>query len=189
MSISRGLRNNNPLIINQTTPDPWEGLEGNDPDGLLIFNTEIDGLRAGMINLYNGYYLTTPTIRQLSERYLPEDPVYNQVMSDELSRHLDLDEDVVIPQEKWKDVPCVVAYFASGWECDLDKLNQAVDRLPSEEMKDLFRNAKDYKPFAPAVKAVNEQKSFFERYKKFIIYGGVGLMVLILLALLSKKKK
>jgi hypothetical protein len=110
-------------------------------------------------------------------------------MSTELSRHLDLDEDVVIPEEKWKDVPCVVAYFASGWECDLDKLNQAVERLPFNIMKDLFRNAKDYEPFEPAVKAVNEKKSFFERYKKFIIYGGIGLLLLLILTVLSKKKK
>jgi len=189
MSISRGLRNNNPLIINQSSPDPWEGLEGNDPDGLLIFNTDIDGLRAGMINLYKGYYWRGPTIRQLSERYLPDDPVYNQVMSAELSRHLELDEDVSIPDEKWKDVPCVVAYFASGWECDLDKINQAVERLPSDNMKDLFRNAKEYKPFAPAVKAVNDKKSFFEKYKTFLIYGGIGLLLLLLLVALRKKKK
>jgi hypothetical protein len=56
-------------------------------------------------------------------------------------------------------------------------------------MKDLFRNAKDYEPFEPAVKAVNEKKSFFERYKKFIIYGGIGLLLLLILTVLSKKKK
>lgn len=188
MSISRGIGNNNPLILNQQNPDPWEGLSGKDVDGLLIFNTDANGLRAGMINLYNAYYLTGPTIRQLSERYLPEDSAYNQVMTKELSRHLALDEDVVIPAENWQDVPCVVAYFSSGWDCDLNKLNEAIETLPTEEMKNLFRNPKAYEPYKPAIKAVNQKRGFFDRYKNLIYIGG-GLMLLLLLIALLKNKK
>lgn len=187
--VSRGLDNNNPMILNQVTPDPWEGLSGNDPDGLLIFDSEQYGLRAGMINLYNVYYLNQYTITDFANTYFPEDNTHAIAFSNELVRHLDLSSITdKIPEEKWKDVPCVVAYFGSGWKCDLNVLNEAVDMLPNDDMKNLFRNPKPYTPSREAKTSVTIRKSFYERYKYIII----GLLLLILIALivaLTKKKK
>jgi len=186
--VSRGLENNNPMILNQSVPDAWEGLSGNNPDGLLIFDSDVYGMRAGMINLYNVYYLNQYNITDFANTYFPEDPTYAIAFSEELLRHLELSSITnKIPKEKWKDVPCVVAYFGSGWKCDLDKLNSAVELLPSEEMKDLFRNAKPYTPSGKAKKVLSEKKSFYERYK-YIIIGLLLLILIVLIVLLTKKK-
>ena len=186
--MSRGLDNNNPMVLNQSNPDPWEGLSGSDADGLLIFDSDIYGMRAGMINLYNVYYLGQFNVIDLANKYFPEDPTYSVEFANELVRHLDLsDVDQKIPKEKWKDVPCVVAYFASQWKCDLNKLNEAVELLPTEEMKDLFRNAKKYTPSGDAIKTTNSKKSFYERYK-YYFFGLLFLIMVILIVLLTKKK-
>ena len=186
--MSRGIDNNNPMVLNQSTPDPWEGLTGSDPDGLLKFESDVYGMRAGMINLYNVYYLAQYNVIDLANTYFPEDPSYAVEFANEIVRHLPLsDVDQKIPKEKWKDVPCVIAYFASQWECDLDKLNQAVDLLPTEEMKDLFRNAKKYTPSGEAKKTTNSKRSFYERYKYYFL-GLLFIIIIALIIILLKKK-
>ena len=46
---------NNPLAIIQARPDKWEGLVGS-VNGKLQFDAMSNGVRAGIINLYNGYF-------------------------------------------------------------------------------------------------------------------------------------
>jgi hypothetical protein len=48
-------RNNNPFAIIQPVPDNWKGLTGKENDGFLQFSAPIWGVRAGYINLINGY--------------------------------------------------------------------------------------------------------------------------------------
>ena len=54
---------NNPFALIQVKPDNWLGLIGVNkdsrdiiPDGFLIFDTKQNGLRAGLLNLYNVYF-------------------------------------------------------------------------------------------------------------------------------------
>lgn len=53
---ARPQRNNNPFAILQPHPSNWIGLAGKDGDGLLIFDSALNGVRAGFINLYNRYF-------------------------------------------------------------------------------------------------------------------------------------
>ena len=46
---------NNPMAIIQAKPDKWDGLVGS-VNGKLQFNSMSNGVRAGIINLYNGYF-------------------------------------------------------------------------------------------------------------------------------------
>lgn len=51
---AKSIRNNNPFAIIQPVPDKWRGLKGSD-NGFLIFESPVYGVRAGFINLVNGY--------------------------------------------------------------------------------------------------------------------------------------
>lgn len=65
------IRNNNPFALIQKKPDKWQGLKSVDNGGFLAFNDVFSGLRAGMINLKNGYFkrgLNTPN--KIVEKYL-----------------------------------------------------------------------------------------------------------------------
>jgi hypothetical protein len=52
---ARAIRNKNPFALIQTKPEQWQGLVGSEPDGFLIFSNPVFGVRAGYINLVNGY--------------------------------------------------------------------------------------------------------------------------------------
>lgn len=63
---------NNPLAIIQRPADKWKGLVGSD-NGKLKFDTMENGVRAGVINLYNGYFKRgNNTLIGIFERYAPK---------------------------------------------------------------------------------------------------------------------
>lgn len=63
---------NNPLAIIQRPADKWVGLVGSD-NGKLKFDTIENGVRAGVINLYNGYFKRgNTTLKGIFERYAPK---------------------------------------------------------------------------------------------------------------------
>lgn len=58
-NLPRPQRNNNPFALIQQVPSKWVGLVGTDPGtpaGFLTFDSPVNGVRAGFINLYNKYY-------------------------------------------------------------------------------------------------------------------------------------
>jgi hypothetical protein len=62
---------NNPMALIQSPADKWEGLVGSDK-GKLKFNSMIKGVRAGVINLYNGYFKrNNNTLRGIFAKYAP----------------------------------------------------------------------------------------------------------------------
>lgn len=65
-------RNNNPFALIDKTPDKWIGLTGTTPNGFLIFDTVLNGLRAGFINLKNSYFKPdyVTTTREIFPKYL-----------------------------------------------------------------------------------------------------------------------
>lgn len=64
-------RNNNPFAIIQAVPDKWRGLaEGS--SGFLTFTSPVYGVRAGYINLVNGYLKKGfDSIEKIFPRYAP----------------------------------------------------------------------------------------------------------------------
>lgn len=57
--LPRPQRNNNPFALIQLSPSNWVGLVGTDegyPAGFLKFDSPVNGVRAGFINLYNTYF-------------------------------------------------------------------------------------------------------------------------------------
>jgi hypothetical protein len=58
--LPRPQRNNNPFALIQQTPSNWVGLAGTDdsavPKGFLRFDSPVNGVRAGFINLWNAYF-------------------------------------------------------------------------------------------------------------------------------------
>jgi len=62
---------NNPMAIIQPSPDKWQGLVGDDR-GRLKFSSMPYGVRAGVINLYNGYFKKgNNTLKGIFEVYAP----------------------------------------------------------------------------------------------------------------------
>tara|TARA_R110000868_G_scaffold22785_3_gene93063 strand:+ start:915 stop:1448 length:534 start_codon:yes stop_codon:yes gene_type:complete len=62
---------NNPMAIIQARPDDWVGLVAG-ASGKLKFNTMSNGVRAGVINLYNGYFKKgNNTLRGIFKVYAP----------------------------------------------------------------------------------------------------------------------
>ena len=63
---------NNPMAIIQNPPDNWQGLVGS-VNGKLKFSSMAYGVRAGVINLYNGYFAKgNNTLLGIFKVYAPE---------------------------------------------------------------------------------------------------------------------
>jgi len=54
-TMARPKLNNNPFAIKQVKPSKWRGLVGTSPDGFLMFENPMYGVRAGFISLYQTY--------------------------------------------------------------------------------------------------------------------------------------
>jgi hypothetical protein len=78
--LTRGMRNNNPFNL-RFSFSKWQGLVGKDDKGFCIFDSLEHGVRAGIINLRNGYFNQKLTIQLLVSKYAPafENNVQNYV--------------------------------------------------------------------------------------------------------------
>lgn len=69
----RGMRNKNPFNLEFHERNKWQGQTGTD-GRFAIFNSFENGLRAGIINLRNGYWKQNKrTINSIIEKYLGND--------------------------------------------------------------------------------------------------------------------
>lgn len=65
-------KNNNPFALIQAVPSKWRGLVGKLPSGFLVFDTPVNGARAGIINLFNTYlFKGRDTIEKIIPIYAP----------------------------------------------------------------------------------------------------------------------
>lgn len=132
---------NNPLAIIQAKPDKWEGLVGS-VNGKLQFNAMSNGVRAGVINLYNAYFKRgNNTLRGIFKVYAPKgdganDPLnYANFVGSQLGVGIDQPlnfQDVVIKlttaiirMETGTSIP--ENAFLVGLYAAMDKLGFAVD--------------------------------------------------------------
>lgn len=71
-SVPRGIRNNNPGNIRFSAYNNWRGQIGVDTSGFVIFDTEVNGIRAMSRILLNDINSDRPTIRLLIEEWAPD---------------------------------------------------------------------------------------------------------------------
>lgn len=72
LAMPRGIRNHNPMNLRYYAPIKWNGQLGDDGDGYAKFDDVISGIRAGVLNLLNGYFdrgINTPS--GIIARYAP----------------------------------------------------------------------------------------------------------------------
>ena len=65
-----GMRINNPFNL-RSGRSAWRGKIGDHEKGFVIFDTLENGVRAGIINLKNGYFSKKLSIEQLVNKYAP----------------------------------------------------------------------------------------------------------------------
>ncbi len=68
---TRGLRNRNPGNLRFSPDVPWEGLTGHDGDGFCVFDADVHGIRAVIIDLHTHFVRGQHTIRALVSTYAP----------------------------------------------------------------------------------------------------------------------
>ena len=70
LKVTRGIRNNNPYNMRKGKSS-WKGLVGSDDKGFCVFDNMVNGVRAGTINLRNGYFNLKLNISQIVAKYAP----------------------------------------------------------------------------------------------------------------------
>jgi hypothetical protein len=95
MSSAWAIPYKNPLAMIQRPADDWQGLKGSD-NGKLQFDTMPNGVRAGVINLYNAYFKRGKnTLRTIFAAYAPKghganDPLnYANIVSQKIGVGID----------------------------------------------------------------------------------------------------
>jgi hypothetical protein len=138
--MNRPQRNNNPMALIQQIPSKWKGLVGKNPDGFLIFESPLFGLRAGVINLINTYIKRgLDTIEKIFPVYAPKghgtnDPeVYIKIVSKLTG--IPRNKKISNEQELYKIAKAIVTHeegnfwmtmqdFNSGFESGMNSINR-----------------------------------------------------------------
>jgi hypothetical protein len=76
--MTRGMKNNNPFNLRNSNAK-WIGKTGVDDKGFVIFDTIENGIRAGVINLKNGYFANDLSISEIVAKYAPADDGNNEI--------------------------------------------------------------------------------------------------------------
>ena len=95
---TRGLKNRNPGNIRFVASVPWQGQTGQDSVGFAVFDTDVNGLRAMMIDLHTLFSrLTEPSILTIIATYAPPIENNTKTYADYVSNALKIDPLAVIP--------------------------------------------------------------------------------------------
>lgn len=116
MKKPRGMRNNNPFNIIRTNTK-WQGMAEYQADPRFItFDTLEMGVRAGLVNLYNGYFKKGLTVQQMIHKYAP--PHEND--SDSYARHVAQMAKVAVekkpPQDRWLWIAAAIVFVEQGYQ-------------------------------------------------------------------------
>lgn len=76
--MTRGMKNNNPFNLRNSNAK-WIGKIGVDDKNFVIFDTLENGVRAGLINLKNGYFNLGLSISEIVAKYAPADDNNNEI--------------------------------------------------------------------------------------------------------------
>ena len=144
--------NKNPFALIQLQPDKWQGLKGTTKNGFLIFDTAINGARAGWINLWNTYLskgINTPN--SIIVKYAPDgggkDGAYSKFIAQRLG--ITTDTAITTPKQIW-ELGRAIVYFEAGenWLSDKDLLegyNLARTRVALPELSAVAPTDQDEK--------------------------------------------
>lgn len=113
--ISGASRDNNPFHV-ILTDDVWLGQvpgEGR----FVYYDTPEHGIRAGLINLYNGYFSRQLTLRQILSRYAPEKDGNDEAayLSFVVKKTGLIPEQIPLKYE-WLSVASAILRFEEGYE-------------------------------------------------------------------------
>ncbi|HUX55766.1 MAG TPA: hypothetical protein VMV77_02255 [Bacteroidales bacterium] len=124
---SRGMRNNNPFNMNKTD-SLWLGLV---PGSDVRFASFIDlehGVRAGLINLFNGYFSRNLTLRQIVGKYAPASDNNNELAYVEaIRKKTGIIGEQVPSKGQWLSVASAILFHENGFEVmNVDQLKEVV---------------------------------------------------------------
>lgn len=109
----RGIRNKNPFNLRLSYTE-WQGqIEGKDKD-FCVFKSMEYGLRAGLVNLYNGYFKEGLTIRELINKYAPSSENDTESYIRRVSAMSGVDPGVVPDQDEWLSVASEILKYENG---------------------------------------------------------------------------
>ena len=116
MSTPLTVATNNPFALIQKPADAWQGLTGSKANGFLIFDTAVNGSRAGWINLYNAYLkLGINTPNTIIPKYAPDGGGRDGAYAKFIAQRLNITTDTAIttPKQIW-ELGRAIVYFEAG---------------------------------------------------------------------------
>jgi len=147
MSTPLTVATNNPFAIIQKPADAWQGLTGSKQNGFLIFDTSVNGARAGWINLYNAYLkLGINTPNTIIPKYAPDgggkDGAYSKFIAQRLN--ITTDTPITTPKLIW-ELGRAIVYFEAGrdWLPDAQLLEGYKLAQQRVQLPDLNRQGSD----------------------------------------------
>ena len=113
---SRGLRNNNPFNLKENNV-AWMGAI-TDKDEVFEGFVSLDlGIRAGLVNLYNGYFSQGLTLRKIIAKYAPgSDGNDEKSYVDTVSRRSGVIPELTPGKSKWLSIASAMLYVENGVE-------------------------------------------------------------------------
>jgi hypothetical protein len=120
---TKGERNNNPFNV-EKTKDVWHGSTGS--DGRFVkFNDLEFGVRAGLKNLYNGYFSQDLTLAELIAKYAPKTENDTAAYIDDVVQKTGVEPDEIPSEDKWLDIAAAILLHENGKEiADASTLKQ-----------------------------------------------------------------
>lgn len=123
--ITKPQRKKNPFSLIQKNPDAWRGLVKADSKGFLEFDSIVNGVRAGFINLFNRYFFRgLNTIEEIFPVYAPPFENDTEAYIREVSRLTGFAPDAILSVDDYLKIGRAIVKVESGsnWVSDADLL-------------------------------------------------------------------
>lgn len=178
------IQTNNPFALIQRIPDKWQGYVRSLPSGFLVFDTPLNGARAGWINLWNTYLskgINTPN--KIVPIYAPDGGGKNGAYANFIATRLGITTDTPITSAKqiW-ELGRAIVFFEAGRDWYPDTQLYEAYNLAKQRVKlpDLTRLS----PEQPVVPGRKEGK---KKAPIALIVGAVAALGLFTLWIRNRK--
>jgi len=116
MKKAMGMGLNNPFNLIYTENNKWQG-QLTPTNRFAKFDTITNGIRAGLINLYNGYFAEKLTLRQIVAKYAPASDNNNEESYlNFLIQRTGLIPEQYVPKDKMLEVASAIMRIEQGQE-------------------------------------------------------------------------
>ncbi len=112
---ARGMRNNNPFNV-RSTDDQWLGKIGVDDKGFCIFSALEYGIRAGLVNLYNGYFSKNLDLRAIISKYAPASENDVEAYLNSIRKMTGIYSDIIPKSSEWLKIAWAIMKHEQGKE-------------------------------------------------------------------------